>query len=52
MELEIEERVFGDTKDCLVPSSQIGQAKRLDDAVGRYIEYVKILFRAANVWTG
>lgn len=44
MELEIEERVFGDTKDCLVPSSQIGQAKRLDDAVGRYIEYVKNTF--------
>ena len=44
MELEIEERVFGDTKDCLSPSSQIGQAKRLDDAVGRYIEYVKNTF--------
>ncbi|MBR4127505.1 MAG: phosphoglucosamine mutase [Alphaproteobacteria bacterium] len=44
MELEIEERVFGDTKDCLAPSSQIGQAKRLDDAVGRYIEYVKNTF--------
>ena len=44
MELEIEERVFGDTKDCLAPASQIGQAKRLDDAVGRYIEYVKNTF--------
>lgn len=44
MELEIEERVFGDTKDCLSPSSQIGQAKRLDDVVGRYIEYVKHTF--------
>lgn len=44
MELEIEERVFGDTKDCLAPSSQIGQARRLDDAVGRYIEYVKNTF--------
>ena len=44
MELEIEERVFGDTKDCLAPASQIGQAKRLDDAVGRYIEYVKYTF--------
>lgn len=44
MELEIEERVFGDTKDCLAPSSQIGQARRLDDAVGRYIEYAKNTF--------
>ncbi len=44
MELEIEERVFGDTKDCLAPSSQIGQAKRLNDAVGRYIEYAKNTF--------
>ncbi len=44
MELEIEERVFGDTTDCLVPSSQIGRVKRLDDALGRYIEYVKNTF--------
>ncbi|HAW33081.1 MAG TPA: phosphoglucosamine mutase [Alphaproteobacteria bacterium] len=44
MELETEERVFGDTKDCLAPSSQIGQARRLDDAVGRYIEYAKNTF--------
>ncbi len=44
MELEIEERVFGSTVDCLAPSSQIGHAKRLNDAVGRYIEYVKNTF--------
>lgn len=44
MELEIEERVFGSTIDCLAPSSQIGHAKRLNDAVGRYIEYVKNTF--------
>lgn len=44
VEAEIEARVFGDMSSFLAPSSQIGQARRLDDAVGRYIEYVKNTF--------
>ncbi len=44
MELEIESLVFGDSTAYLAPSSQIGRAKRLDDALGRYIEYVKNTF--------
>ncbi len=44
VEAEIEARVFGNISDYLAPPSQIGQARRLDDAVGRYIEYVKNTF--------
>lgn len=43
-EAEIERRIFEDEDKYLVPSSQIGQAKRLDSAQGRYIEYVKNTF--------
>lgn len=43
-EAEIERRIFEDEDKYFVPSSQIGQAKRLDSAQGRYIEYVKNTF--------
>lgn len=43
VEAEIESRVFGDINSYVAPSSQIGQARRLD-AIGRYIEYVKNTF--------
>ena len=43
-EAEIEARVFDGTEKLLVPSKEIGRAKRLDDAIGRYIEYVKNTF--------
>lgn len=43
-ELEIEKRIFDDVEKYLAPSSQIGQARRLDNALGRYIEYVKSTF--------
>lgn len=41
-ELAIERRLGENTK--LAPSEAIGRAKRLDDARGRYIEYVKNTF--------
>lgn len=39
-ELEIEELVGGD----IVLSDDIGRAKRIDDAMGRYVEYAKTTF--------
>jgi phosphoglucosamine mutase len=44
LEAEIEKRVFGDINKYLVKSSELGRAKRLDDAQGRYIEFVKNTF--------
>lgn len=43
-EIEIERRIFEGIDKYLAPASQIGQAKRLDSAQGRYIEYVKNTF--------
>ena len=43
-ELEIEKNVAADLSGVLVPSARLGRARRLDDAVGRYIEYVKSTF--------
>lgn len=43
-ELEIETTVLNGTADLLVPSCGLGRARRLDDAVGRYIEYTKSTF--------
>ncbi len=40
-ELAIETSMFNGLDDLRVPSDHLGKAKRLDDAVGRYIEYVK-----------
>ena len=43
-ERAIEARVAAGTKDDLAPSGSLGQAQRLDDAIGRYIEFVKNSF--------
>jgi len=43
-ELEIETTILNGTADLLVPSRGLGRARRLDDAVGRYIEYTKSTF--------
>jgi phosphoglucosamine mutase len=43
-ELEIEEQILNFNNDQLTPSHQLGRAKRLDDAPGRYIEFVKSTF--------
>ncbi|MDB2415511.1 phosphoglucosamine mutase, partial [Rickettsiales bacterium] len=44
VELEIEKRISGDEKVKLADPSKLGRAKRLDDAPGRYIEFVKHTF--------
>jgi phosphoglucosamine mutase len=43
-EIEIEGRMGNGLSDHLVPSAHLGKARRLDDAVGRYIEFVKNSF--------
>lgn len=43
-ELEIEHKMFNGLDAYRVGPDQLGKAKRLDDAVGRYIEYVKNTF--------
>ena len=43
-ERAIEARVAAGTKGDLAPSDSLGQAQRLDDAIGRYIEFVKNSF--------
>jgi phosphoglucosamine mutase len=43
-EIEIESRMFNGLEACRVGSDHLGKAKRLDDAAGRYIEYVKNTF--------
>ena len=43
-ELEIEEKILNFDNEQLAPSERLGRAKRLDDAPGRYIEFVKSTF--------
>lgn len=44
LELEIEERMHSDLSSVLSATTEIGRAKRLEDAPGRYIEFVKSTF--------
>lgn len=44
VELEIEQRIQGKIKTPLAKPANLGRAKRLDDAQGRYIEFVKHTF--------
>jgi phosphoglucosamine mutase len=44
IEKSIEERMDNGLGDGLAPAEGIGRAKRIDDAQGRYIEYVKRTF--------
>ncbi len=41
LEVEIEESIRRGTEEFLAPSLELGRARRLEDAQGRYIEYVK-----------
>ncbi|MBY0430561.1 MAG: phosphoglucosamine mutase, partial [Rhodospirillales bacterium] len=43
-EIEIEARMANGLGSHLVPSAELGRAMRLDDALGRYIEFVKNTF--------
>ncbi len=44
IELEIERRMDNGLDDSLAPAPKLGRARRLDDAVGRYMEFVKNTF--------
>ena len=44
IELEIERRMDNGLDDSLAPAAKLGRARRLDDAVGRYMEFVKNTF--------
>jgi len=44
VEAEIEEKMAGDMSAFLEPAAQLGRARRLEDARGRYTEYVKQTF--------
>src|SRR3984885_3071440 len=43
-EAKIEARAAQGAADDLAPSAELGHASRLDDAIGRYVEYVKATF--------
>jgi phosphoglucosamine mutase len=43
-EVEIEARINSDMRADMVPSAKLGRARRLEDARGRYTEYVKQTF--------
>jgi len=45
-ELEIEQKILSFDSEYLASPDQLGRAKRLDDAPGRYIEFVKSTFPA------
>ncbi len=51
-ELEIESLMDGDAAHALAPSSEIGRAKRVDDAQARYVEIVKATFPRQMRLTG
>ncbi len=44
VELEIEKRIDNGLSDARAQPQQLGRARRLDDALGRYIEFVKASF--------
>ncbi len=44
VEVRIERRIRDGNRDSAAPSEQLGRARRLDDALGRYIEFVKATF--------
>ena len=44
VETQIEALINGDMQSCLVAPGKLGRAQRLDDAQGRYPEYVKQTF--------
>ncbi|MBL8630149.1 MAG: phosphoglucosamine mutase [Rhodospirillaceae bacterium] len=44
IEIEIEEKISGDTSALRIGANKLGRAKRLDDAAGRYIEFTKGTF--------
>ena len=52
VELEIEERMATNMAPDLAPAADLGRARRLDDVVGRYTEYVKQTFPKGQTLDG
>ncbi|MBF0250711.1 MAG: phosphoglucosamine mutase [Alphaproteobacteria bacterium] len=52
VEREIEERMATDMSGDLAPADKIGRARRLDDVVGRYTEFVKQTFPKGTTLDG
>lgn len=52
LELRIEEKLQGDLNGDLAASDALGKAARLDDAPGRYIEYIKQSFPKGRTLRG
>lgn len=44
LEAQIESKVFDGAHDDFAPAEGLGRASRLDDAIGRYVEFVKRTF--------
>ncbi len=44
LERQIEKRMIEGSKDDHAPAEALGRASRLDDSIGRYVEYVKATF--------
>lgn len=49
LEIEIERRMLNGVTDDLADSSDLGRASRLEDAIGRYVEYAKATFPGGNL---
>ena len=52
VEMEIEARVDSNMSSELVPAAELGRAYRLDDAIGRYTEFVKQTFPKGKTLEG
>jgi phosphoglucosamine mutase len=49
LEQQIEARIAGDLSDDHAPSNELGKASRLDDSIGRYVEYAKATYPGGNL---
>ena len=49
LEAQIEARMAGNLADDHAPADGLGRASRLDDAIGRYVEYAKATYPTGNL---
>jgi phosphoglucosamine mutase len=49
LERQIEDRMDGNLAGDHAPPDQLGRASRLDDVIGRYVEYAKATYPAGNL---
>ncbi len=48
LELQIEARMDGDWADDHAPADELGRASRLEDSIGRYVEYAKATYPSGS----